>query len=257
MTNLFNGDGSDQNQNQNNAQPDLATLLAGIKNEQGGQKYTSIEDALKGGAHAQAYIRELQEKLAAGEAEKVRLAGELSKAANIDDVVSKLASQLQTQQASTNQSLPQGLNEEAVLGLVRKSLEQQKQQDAAQQNLNLVQQELSKKFGEKAKDAIAEKARELNTSPEQLGALAATSPQLVLQLFGTQANKTLSASTSSVNIPPLNGAKEKVKAPDYSLLAGPQATLKNQIEFLKKIRDEVFDEFEVTKDSMGNTRRNY
>jgi hypothetical protein len=249
MTTLFTDGTPNPDTTNTTAQPDLATLLAGIKNEQGGQKYTSVEEALKGASHAQTYIRELQEKLAAEQAEKARLAAEAAKAANIDDVVSKLASQLQAQQQSSNQNPVPGLNEEAVLGLVRRSLDQQKQQDAAQQNRVMVEQELTKRFGEKAKDVLAQKATELNTSLEQLGILASTSPQLVLQLFGTQQAKSPALSTSSVNIPPVNsGQRERVKAPEYSLLAGPKATLKNQIDFLHQIRKEVYEDFNVTED---------
>jgi hypothetical protein len=249
MTDLFNGQDTPPNNNQN--QPDLATLLAGIKNESGAQKYNSVEDALRGSAHAQAYIQELKTKLEAEAAEKARLTAELSKASNIDDVVSKLASQLQSSKTQDNPPKVEGLNEDAVKGLISGYLDQQKQQDAAKANLDVVQSAMSSKYGDKAQEVIHAKAKELGVTPEYLGQMASTSPQIILQLFGVTAStqKGTSVSTSSVNLPPINnGPKERVKAPDYSLLGGPKATLANQIDFLKKIREEVYRDFNVEGD---------
>ncbi len=225
----------------------LNDLLAGIKNEQGTQKYTSVEEALKGASHAQTRIRELQEKLQADQAEMERLRVEASKAANIDDVVSKLAAQLQTKPQPDPAVEVKGLDEQTVLSLLNKTLEENKLREAARSNLAQVEQHLANKFGEKAKEAIAAKAQELGMAPEKLGELAATSPALVLQLFGTTSPSGVKLSTSTVNIPPIPKQDDTIAAPDYSLLAGPKATTKNQVELLHKIRQNVYKKYDVTE----------
>lgn len=249
MSSLFNGETqTTETTNTQPTQPDLTTLLAGIKNEQGTQKYTSIEEALKGTAHAQNYIRELQEKLAAEQAEKARLAQEAAKVANIDEVVSKLAAQLQAQQTQSNPTTEvKGLDEQAVLNLVSKSLEQSKLRDVAQQNLAQVEQHLSNKFGDKAKDAIADKARELGIAPEKLGELAQMSPQLIIQLFGTtQGSGAPKLSTSSVHIPLNTSNQPTLEKPTKSMLAG--STDRERVEYMKQVRAYVNAKLGVTED---------
>jgi len=91
---------------------------------------------------------------------------------------------------------------------------------------------------------VQAKAKELNTTPEALGALAATSPDMILALFN---NKTTSPSVtnSSFNLGFNKPAEAPLGRPEKGLLSG--ATSAEQREFMRKVKAEVYKKHGITE----------
>lgn len=215
-------------------------LLKTIVNEHGQPKYANVNEALKALQHAQTYIPEVKSQLTAREQEVLRLQAELEQRQSIEDVVSRLAKPSQP----ADQGHPpatSGLDESAVMRLVQQTLEQQAQRTAAQQNQAQVEQALKAKFGDKTKEVVQQRASELGLTPQALGELSSKSPQAVLALFNTSGTHNPQPTRSSVNIPATQTpATPPIERPAKSLLTG--ASTKDQMEFMAKIRQKVYDE---------------
>lgn len=226
-----------QQQAQPNAYEDL---LKGIKNEQGLPKYATLEDALKALQHSQAYIPEAKSQLTQQQEEIAKLRQELEQRANLEEVVSRLATQNQPA-PKVDQPAGSGLDESAVMKLVQQQLEMNQAQASAQQNQQQVETALRAKFGEKAGEVVKQRASELGLTPQALGELSSKSPQAVLALFNTQGASGPKPTTSSVSIHSTHQQGSPVlERPAKSLLTG--ASTKDQMAFMAKVREKVYQD---------------
>lgn len=224
---------------------DYADLLKSIQNEQGQPKYDSLPKALEGLAHSQQYIPQLKTELQKKDQELATLREELAKRAAVEDVVTRLTAQQREPQEQGTPPKSSGLDEQAVLQLVQQALGQAKQQDQAQLNQAQVQQALSSKFGDKSREVVEQKAKELGTTPAELGQLASRNPAMVLALFNTSAQPNVKPTTGSVNIPSsYMPERAPLERPSKSLLSG--ATSKEQTEYMRKIKEEVYAKHGIT-----------
>ena len=224
---------------------DYANLLASIKNERGEQKYDSLDKALEALNHSQSYIPQLKTTLQEREAELARIKADLEKRESIDDVVSRLTGNQKPQdQNSQPAAADKGLNEKTVEQIVEEMLQKKQTETSAQENRRKVNDALSQAFGDKVADVVAEKAKELGISPKELGEMASQKPNVVLALFNSKGQKPVSPTTGSLYVPPSNPNDQPLERPKKSLLLG--ATAKEQIEYMKKIREDVYKRFEVT-----------
>jgi len=207
--------------------------LAAIKNESGEQKYKTLDDALNALKHSQEYIPDLKTQLDSTKLELEALKVKLGATETVESAIQKLASEKsETNLDTTNVS---GLDEQGVINLLNK-LEAGK---STATNVSQVDNAISKKYGEKAKEIVANKARELGITPERMGQLAGENPNLVLALFGATASPTNSTTTSSYNIPanaPIQ--PNAISPPEKSLLSG--ATTAEQVDYMRKVREEVY-----------------
>lgn len=221
----------------------LVTLLAGIKNDNGEQKYKTPEDAIKALAASQAHIKTLEQEREAQRVEAEKLREVAKKVDNIDDVIKQLTAN--NEQSKSEKETPSvgGLSADAVAEIVQRTLAQKESAQKAQTNAQMVQKALSEKFGDKAQEAVAKKAAELGSTPEQLGKLALENPSLVLALFNTAAKPSVQPTSSSVHIPPSTG-DGTLERPTKSLLLG--ASSKDQMEYMKKIKEHVYKKYDVT-----------
>lgn len=211
-----------------------------IKNEAGEQKYDSLPKALDALAHSQAYIPQLKTELSTKEQEIVKLQEELAKREAVGDVVEKLTAQ-QAQPEVTPQV--SGLDEQKAVELFNQLTAQQQAAQTASSNEAAVSQALHAKYGDKMQDAVTAKAAELGMSIESLKQLSQSSPQAALQLFQVSGGTAPSATTGSVSIPP-TPQEETLQVPEgKSLLRG--ASTKDQVEFLQKIRENVYKKYDV------------
>lgn len=236
--NIFN-DNSGKPPVDNNNQPPVdkyADLLKSIKNENGEQKYDTIEKALEALGHSQAFIPQLKSQLSEKEQELGRISAELSQRESVEQVVQRLIAS--KHDGEGNPPAASGLDEQAVMKLVQQTLQQTEQAKTVEGNIRKVQETLKAKFGDKAGEAVAQKAAELGTTPEQLGDLASKNPNLILALFNTQGTKEPSITTSSVHLPPSNNKLPELERPQKSILSG--ATTKDQKEFMQKVRANVY-----------------
>ena len=174
----------------------LDTMLASIRNENGEQKYRTVEDAIKALAHSQSYIPQLRTELDSTKAALAAAQAERDRIAELERTVQQL-----TQNNSPAATPPAGLSEEQVALLVTKTLTQTQQAQIQKENLNSVVEAVKKSFGDKAEEVFYSKAKELGMSVEEVNALAAKTPKAVLTLLGvsTAPEMNRSAPSSGLN----------------------------------------------------------
>lgn len=224
---------------------EYADLLKSIVNESGQQKYDSLPKALEGLANAQQYIPQLKSELQTKEQELATLRAELEKRAAVEEVVTRLTAQQKEPQDQSTPLKSSGLDEQAVLQLVQQALGQAKQQDQAAINQAQVQQALTAKYGDKSREMVEQRAKELGITPKEIGQLASQKPAMVMALFNTQARPGVKPTTGSVNIPSsYQPERAPLERPGKSLLSG--ATSKDQKEYMLKIKQEVYAKHGIT-----------
>lgn len=171
-----------------------ANLLGMILNEQGQQKYQNVTEALKGAAHAQAYIAELKRQLQ--EAESKAAANIASK--EKQDELERTVQELLNRQSQTPTSGPD-LDPTKLADLIEQTLTKRQMADLAKANQAAVVAELTKAFGEQAEEKYKAAAQELGISTADLDVMAAKSPKAVLKALGVEAKP---VSHSNVAPPP-------------------------------------------------------
>jgi hypothetical protein len=225
-------------------QDPFANHLSAIRNEDGQQKYNSVEDALKGAQHAQEFIPQLKSELHSKDEEIARLKAEMDKLGSVEDVVSRLT---QSQQAPTSQETPvdKGLDQERVSELVDNLLAQKERESALKANRQLVSQTLQESFGDKVSEVVAGKAKELGITVDYLAEMSSKSPGVVLNLFNpSKQDGATSPTTSSVNTSISSPEPEPLKVPDgKSLLRG--ATAADQRDYWNKIQGEIYKKYNI------------
>ena len=210
--------------------------LSLIVNENGDKKYDTVDVALSALAQSQVHIPKLEGENASLRAEIEKVNAELAKRASIEDVVSKLApSNNDTNQPpADNGSMDAG----AIETLVRNMMTGDAQKATLEQNGKLVSTKLTEVYGDKAKEVVEAKAKELGLSFDQYAELSRTSPQVALAMFN-QSTPITSSTTPSLSVPnaapPSDGP---VKAPAKSILQG--ATSQEQVEHFRAHRDSVY-----------------
>lgn len=158
----------------------FADQLSAIQNEQGVQKYNTVEDALKGAANAQEYIRKLKQEMQEKEELLNQREQALEKYKGYENVLNGESSE-QNKEATTSE----GLDEQKAAELFESLLTKKQQQEAVQRNLKEVNSKLVEQYGsvEKAKEAFESKAQDLGMGTEDLNSLASKSPKAVLEYF--------------------------------------------------------------------------
>jgi len=214
-------------------------LLSAIKNERGEQKYDSVPKALEGLQHSQSFIAQLKQESETLRQELEKVKAEMTKRESVEDVVARLTA------SQGNPATPESvLDEQKAAALFERMLQETRTKESLESNVKSVQQELVSKFGssEAAQKAVVQKAQALGTTPEEIGKLSAQNPKMVLELFNSvQRAHTGAPPTPSVNTDSFLGTPPKddgLQKPEKSLLAG--ATYKEQLEYLKKIREDVY-----------------
>lgn len=174
-------------------------LLASIVDENGRQKYDSIEKAVEGLKHANQYIGQLHSKLDTAEAEKVALREDLASRKAVSEVVDSLAPQGISRPAQGQPTPPvsTGLSVEDAEEMFRRLFTQEQQAAVRSKNEKAVIAALSDKFGPKAEEMFVNRAIELGMNVAELNKLSGTSPNAVLELFGTRTEQASEVDLSS------------------------------------------------------------
>jgi hypothetical protein len=160
----------------------ITTMLAGIRNEHGEQKYRTLDDALKALKHSQEYIPQLTTKLAQQEAELLSAKSAASKVEEIERTLQALTQQ--KTEAITNAN--PGISAEQVADLVNQTLTRKQQETIAQSNITSVVANLQAVYGTEAEKVYNAKAQEFGMTVAELNALAAKTPAAVLNLIGVK-----------------------------------------------------------------------
>lgn len=243
--NVFDTPPVQQEQVPNSSDESYAHLLATIKNEEGKQKYDSLPKALEGLVNAQQYIPQLKTELQQKEAELLELRAKLAQQASVEEVVSRLTAKANQPEAVAQPAPAGGFDERAVMDLLEQRLTQREQAALQAANTDKVQNALTTKYGEKASEIVAQRAKELGTTPQKIGELASQNPSLVLELFNTSAPKGPTPTVSSVNSSGFAPVVPELQKPERSLLGG--ATDKHLKEYMRKIREQVYRENGITE----------
>jgi hypothetical protein len=216
--------------------------LKDIKAEDGRQKYDTVEKALEALTHSQTLIPTLQQQVTALEQEKTQLREELAKSKGAQELVDSLTNHQQAEQEGNPSETPFG--EADVASLISATLDKRQQEQTQTTNADKVQTALVNAFGAKAQEVVQAKAKELNTTPEALGTLAASSPDMVLALFNGKSTSP-SVTSNSFNMGLNEQPDEPLGRPTKSLLSG--ATLKEQVDFMKQCKAEVYKKHGITE----------
>lgn len=162
-----------------------------------GKKYKSAEDALKSVPHAQEHIKTLEQEMA-------QLKEELAKRKTAEELLDEVKSGFQS--STTTETT--GIDQDKIMELVNRTLEQKERQSKAQSNASIVAEKFTKQYGDKAQDAYNQLAKEAGLTIEQLNNLAATSPNVVLKLSGlTSQASNITKTSSDVNTQALANIK--------------------------------------------------
>jgi len=146
-----------------------------------GKKYATPEDAVRALAHANKHISKL-------EGENATQREQLTKAATVDDIMSKLNAPKgdDDNTGETDQSQEPKSEPADVEALVKQLFSEQQTTATAQANKQQVVDAMSKQFGDKAVQVWDEVESQLGVDLEQL---ATTTPAAALQLLGVGKDK--------------------------------------------------------------------
>lgn len=178
----------------------FADQLKGIVDESGRQKYDSPEKALEALRHSQTYIPQLKTQLTQQEQELAALRAELAQRKSVEELIASRLAPKEPQPVSTPATA--GLDEATVLNLVNQTLTQTEETKRRATNLASVETALLSKFGDKAKEVLESKAKELGVGMAKMKELAEESPQLILSHFGP-AKATVTPTTGGHYVPPV------------------------------------------------------
>jgi len=184
-----------------------AEYLKTIKNEEGLQKYASVEDALIGTAHAQEFIKTLKDEKQMLEQQLNEFKSEFTKRMEQQEQANQLAFAKQDQQPTV-----QGLGKEDVYS----AMEEYEQSKVRKSNRKSVVDTLVNHCnGDEAKAAeyIGNKLKELGMTRDQLASLAESSPNAVYNLFQVNGKGTKPSSIGNSINPDAVEAHVKMEAP--------------------------------------------
>lgn len=199
--------------------PSLDSLLAGILNENGEQKYKTLEDAIRALDASQKYIPELKNQLSGYQSKVQELEAKVNQFDNIEGTVQRLLAQ--NTEVTPTQSEPTAVDEQAVLKTVQNVLAQREAAERADANFKLVYSKLKETYGDKSGEVAEAKAREHGMTTDALAELAKSNPTVALSLFQTAVH-TDPARTSGgrVTPPPVKVNVQAEKPAGKSLIVG-------------------------------------
>jgi len=218
-------------------------LLKNIKNENGEQKYKSLEDALIALDHSQKYIPELKNQLTGTQSKLQELEQKVGKYDNIEETVQRLLANQPTPAATPPGK--SGLDEQEVRKLLNEGLQAQRQAEILTSNQQKVNEKLLSKYGEKATEVLDAKAAELGTTRQALGELAKQTPDIVLALFETPTSKDPTPSVPSRRTPDPKKFNDAPRKPEKSLLSGPGANRTDQGNRFAELRKAKYGEYGI------------
>lgn len=166
------------------------------------KKFKDVSSLAKGKAQSDLFIEQLL-----SEAEEIRK--ELNTRINMESVLSELKTldKKEPDDEPDHSDESKGVAPKDLEALLDKrlqeKLQEQQTQSKTKQNEELVASELTKLYGseENANSEIRKKARELDTSLEDMKRMAQTSPKVFLQLFSVKKPDSFEPMKSSVSMP--------------------------------------------------------
>ena len=224
MTDLFDKEGNPVDQEGNptatSENPNTDSVLAGIKDERGEQKFKTDVDLARGYQASQDFIATLK-------AEKDAVAAELaeaqSKVMSQEDLAQLLAEKNEPDVIEKKVEVPVGLDAAGVMQL----LEQREAASTAATNVGTVKSAFAEKFGADANAKLVELTAAAGLSKEMAQTLASESPEALLKIVGVDTPHTVASLQGSVN----TTAMRPASLPDASKVMGAKDTKSLVSEF--------------------------
>jgi len=167
-----------------------------------GEKWSDPEVIAKGKIEADGYIKQLEAQL-----EELRTdLGKQDYAAQLLNQLQGKAPESTTEPVVSNNASGTGqenttpeISEDVLKSLVEKTLTDREAANTKQQNIDLVTQQMTEKYGTEASARIQSKAEELGLSAARMEELAAESPSAFLTLIGEPPAKAATMTRGSIN----------------------------------------------------------
>lgn len=172
-------------------------LLTSITREDGTQKYSSIEDAIKA-------LKSSQEHISTLEQEAISLKEEVSKRQSAEEILEKITSTSTTSQPALEEESVDVA--EIVKQLVPQAINEMEARKTSEDNLKVVTSKLKDYYGDatKASEEFYSKGAELGFSNEKMNELAKESPTAIFKLLGVAEQTQTQNLSSEVNTSALN-----------------------------------------------------
>lgn len=230
-----------------NGDDDVATMLSSIVREDGTPKYKDVNTALKSLSESQAHISRIENENRELRAREEELSRKAIEADTLQSIVDRLTNGTPTPKESTPPAGKEPSSDATVEQQIEKALKAREEQARAKTNLENVNNEILKKFGEKSNEVVKAKADDLGITLDEFKMLAAKSPKLVLGHFSISSTPATPSSTqSSVNTTGMKSSEPELKRPERSVLSGPGANTEHAVAHLREIRERVYKEHGVT-----------
>lgn len=220
-------------------------LLSDIKNDDGEPKYKDVESALRALNHSQQFIKTLTTEKADVEKTLAEAQMEIDKRSSVEDIVTKLTSSDPNDTKKVDQPQAVGLDEEHVLNLVKKALNDQSSDNQQAQNLNSVVSKLSEAYGDDVKSTIAQVAKDAGTTASGLKELSKTNPTMVLKLFEKVETQSSSPSNTSLSSPKTVTKANEAPTSERKIMTGG-ASNDEVVDLWRKTREYVHSEMGIT-----------
>lgn len=176
-------DTNDNNNVNNSGEESVFDRLVGD-----GKKFASSEDLAKGKLESDNFIEQLKQ-------ENEQLRQDLEKRLSAEEVLNKIKEDAsKTSNDNTNQ-----MSADDISNLVRTTVGNLTAEERMLANINKVDSELTKLYGEKVREIVTKRAGDLGMNLEQLKNLAATSPQAVIYLFHKENTNIARPADGSIN----------------------------------------------------------
>jgi len=153
-----------------------------------GKKFKSTEDLARGKYESDSYIRILEKRLDEMRNDHIRLRDDYNSRARLEELVDQLknpqlASSANNQNANEDTDQPK-YNPKDVEDMVLNKIEERENSKRQGENLTIVRNKLTERFGKNYQNVLKEQAETLGLSPDDLNALARKSPNAFLRTLG-------------------------------------------------------------------------
>ncbi len=154
-------------------------LLTELLNDDGTQKYKTIEEALKAAAHAQKHISTIESENA-----------ELKEKGNASDKLDELLQAVkQSQGSGDGEKDSPTMKPEDVLGIVKDYFDDTKAAETRQDNIDLVTKIFKDRYGKDASEKLYGKTEDLGLSRKEINSMIANNPNAALKVLGIEAKQ--------------------------------------------------------------------
>jgi hypothetical protein len=204
-------------------------MLSSIKNQDGNQKYKTVEDALSGLANSQEHIAKIEK-------ENAEYREQLTKAMAMEDLLSELKQKPEGGETPTHA----GIKPEEIKGMTLQAIQEYEAQKTEEANAASVDAQMRERYGDKAKEVFIAKAEELEVGLEFLYGLAKKSPAGFMAQFKETHSGTPSIKPSVNTSAMSENQTEPLKAPDN---IGYGSSHKEVVDYWNQVKKEVEREF--------------